>query len=113
MVCFLRRDELVRAGKDFRLEPGDDFQNVPYLAPPWYVQSRAPERPTLGPRFPVIDTILKADKRAIPKERHIAKQIVEGLWTYTVVKGYVWITRLQRVKSSCCSPVRRAMRKSI
>jgi hypothetical protein len=60
-----------------------------YLALPWYVQSRAPERPTLGPRFPVIDTILKADKRAIPKERHIAKQIVEGLWTYTVVKGYV------------------------
>jgi hypothetical protein len=66
-----------------------------YLAPPWHVQSRAPERPTLGPRFPVIDTILKADKRAIPKERHIAKQIVEGLWTYTVVKGYVWITRLR------------------
>jgi hypothetical protein len=64
-----------------------------YLAPPWYVQSRAPERPTLGPRFPVIDTILKADKRAIPKERHIAKQIVEGLWTYMAVKGYVWIAR--------------------
>ena len=66
-----------------------------YLAPPWYVESRAPELPTLGPRFPVIGTILKADKRAIPKERHIAKQIFEGLWTYTVVKGYVWITRLR------------------
>ena len=66
-----------------------------YLAPPWYVQSRAPELPRLGPRFPAIDTIQKADKRAIPKERHIAKQIFEGLWTYTVVKGYVWITHLR------------------
>ena len=89
MVCFLRRDELARAGKDFRLEPGHDFQNVPLLGAALVCGIQAPELPTLGPRFPVIDTILKADKSAIPKGRHIAKQIFEGLWTYTVVKGYV------------------------
>jgi hypothetical protein len=50
-----------------------------YSAPPGYVQSKAPERPKLGPLVPVIDAILEADKTAPPKQRHSAKRIFERL----------------------------------
>jgi hypothetical protein len=54
-----------------------------------------PEKPKLGPFFPVIDSILEADKTAPPKLRHAAKRIFERLRIkhgfsggYTVVNDY-------------------------
>jgi hypothetical protein len=83
------------ATRTFGLRWGTISKMCRYVAPPWYVRSKAPERSKLGRRFPVIDTILEADKRAIPKQRHIVKRIIERLRTCTVVKGYVRIARLR------------------
>jgi transposase len=65
-------------------------------APPGYRRRQAPERPKLGPFVGVIDAILKADRKAPPKQRHTAKRIFDRLreehgYTggYTQVRAYV------------------------
>ncbi len=46
-----------------------------HSVPPGYQRTTAPVRPKLDPFIPVIDQILKDDKRVIKKQRHTAKRI--------------------------------------
>src|SRR6202047_3128415 len=46
-----------------------------YSAPPGYVRSKAPERPKLGPRVPVIDAILEAIRRRRRSNGILARQL--------------------------------------
>lgn len=79
-------------------------------APPPYRRAEAPAQPKLGPFIGVIDAILKADRKARPKQRHTAKRIFDSLredhgYTggYTQVREHV--ARVRGLKKEAFVPL--------
>ncbi len=74
-ACHVEGKSNSEAARLFGIDRKTVAKILKHSVPPGYQRTTAPVRPKLDPFIPVIDQILKEDKRVIKKQRHTAKRI--------------------------------------
>jgi len=74
-ACHVEGKNHSEAARLFGIDRKTVAKILKHSVPPGYRRSAPPARPKLDPFIPIIDQILKDDKRVIKKQRHTAKRI--------------------------------------